>query len=152
MGFPPFLNLSTRLFTAALPGQTTKTALTEEFMFQNVAYRPTVYRTGVNSKSVLIRPTIKAVNTKISKNFFCIFFNILISLFSDLCVFKNVFWNSVYHSGILELPTNEYSWSHWLPYCKFAETNRNFGNTASFLYHVHNAIYIVVSWQSFAKI
>ena len=26
--------------------QTTKTALTEEFMFQNVAYRPTVYRTG----------------------------------------------------------------------------------------------------------
>ena len=30
-----------------LPGQTTKTALTEEFMFQNVAYRPTVYITGV---------------------------------------------------------------------------------------------------------
>ena len=25
--------------TAALPNQTTKTALTEEFMFQNVAYR-----------------------------------------------------------------------------------------------------------------
>ena len=47
MGFPPFLNLSTRLFTAALPSQTTKTALTEEFMFQNVAYRPTVYRTGI---------------------------------------------------------------------------------------------------------
>ena len=46
MGFPPLLNLSTRLSTAALPGQTTKTALTEEFMFQNVAYRPTVYRTG----------------------------------------------------------------------------------------------------------
>ena len=47
MGFPPLLNLSTRLSTAALPGQTTKTALTEEFMFQNVAYRPTVYRTGI---------------------------------------------------------------------------------------------------------
>ena len=77
---------------------------------------------------------------------------IILPLFSDLCVFKNVFGNSVYHSGILELPTIEYSWSHWLPYCKFAETNRNFGNTASFLYHVHNAIYIVVSWQSFAKI
>ena len=46
MGFPPLLNLSTRLSTAALPGQPTKTALTEEFMFQNVAYRPTVYRTG----------------------------------------------------------------------------------------------------------
>ena len=46
MGFPPLLNLSTRLSTTALPGQTTKTALTEEFMFQNVAYRPTVYRTG----------------------------------------------------------------------------------------------------------
>ena len=37
MGFPPLLNLP----TAAMPGQTTKTALTEEFMFQNVAYRPT---------------------------------------------------------------------------------------------------------------
>ena len=46
MGFPPLLNLSTRLSTAALPGQTTKRALTVEFMFQNVAYRPTVYRTG----------------------------------------------------------------------------------------------------------
>ena len=42
MGFPLLLNLP----TAALPGQTTKTALTEEFMFQNVAYRPTVYITG----------------------------------------------------------------------------------------------------------
>ena len=26
--------------------QTTQTAQTQEFMFQNVAYRPTVYRTG----------------------------------------------------------------------------------------------------------
>jgi len=41
LGFPPLLNLP----TAAMPGQTTKTALTEEFMFQNVAYRPTVYIT-----------------------------------------------------------------------------------------------------------
>ena len=47
MGFPPLLNLSTRLSTAALPGQTTKMAQTLESMFQNVAYRPTVYRTGV---------------------------------------------------------------------------------------------------------
>ena len=46
MGFPPLLNLSTGLSTATLPGQTTKTAITEEFMFQNVAYWPTVYRTG----------------------------------------------------------------------------------------------------------
>ena len=46
MGFPPLLNLSTRLSTAAWPGQTTKTAQTLEFMFQNVAYWPTVYRTG----------------------------------------------------------------------------------------------------------
>ena len=46
MGFPPLLNLSTRLSTAALPGQTTKAALTLEFMFQNMAYRPTVYITG----------------------------------------------------------------------------------------------------------
>jgi hypothetical protein len=40
-----------------LPGQTTKMALTEEFMFQNVAYRPTVYITGhfstvKNSKNI----------------------------------------------------------------------------------------------------
>ena len=54
MGFPPLLNLSTRLSTAALPGQTTKTALTEEFMFQNVAYRPTVYRTGAETKALEI--------------------------------------------------------------------------------------------------
>ena len=47
MGFPPLLNLSTKLSTAALPSQTTKTALTLEFMFQNVAYRPTVYITGL---------------------------------------------------------------------------------------------------------
>ena len=39
-------NLKAYLSTAALPGQTTKTALTEEFMFQNVAYWPTVYITG----------------------------------------------------------------------------------------------------------
>ena len=47
--FPPLLNLSTRLSTTALPGQTTKMAQTLESMFQNVAYRPTVYRTGVET-------------------------------------------------------------------------------------------------------
>ena len=31
----------------SLTALTAKTAQTEEFMFQNVAYRPTVYRTGV---------------------------------------------------------------------------------------------------------
>ena len=35
---------------------------------------------GVNSKIVQIRPTVKAVCTKISKNFFCIFVNILLFL------------------------------------------------------------------------
>jgi len=35
---------------------------------------------GVNSKIVQIRPTVKAVCTKMSKNFFCIFVNILIFL------------------------------------------------------------------------
>ena len=30
-----------------------KTAQTEEFMFQNVAYRPTVYQTGVAGKAKL---------------------------------------------------------------------------------------------------
>ena len=53
MGFPPLLNLSTRLSTAALPGQTTKMAQTLESMFQNVAYRPTVYRTGHFGKFLL---------------------------------------------------------------------------------------------------
>ena len=52
MGFPPLLNLSTRLSTAALPGQTTKMAQTLESMFQNVAYRPTVYRTGHIAKTL----------------------------------------------------------------------------------------------------
>jgi hypothetical protein len=32
---------------------------------------------GVDSKIVQIRPTVKAVSTKISKKFFCIFVNIL---------------------------------------------------------------------------
>ena len=35
---------------------------------------------GVNSKIVQIRPKVKAVCTKISKNFFCIFVNILMFL------------------------------------------------------------------------
>ena len=35
---------------------------------------------GVNSKIVQIRPTVKAVSTKISIFFFCIFVNILIFL------------------------------------------------------------------------
>ena len=35
---------------------------------------------GVNSKIVQIRPTVKAVCTKMSKIFFCIFVNILIFL------------------------------------------------------------------------
>ena len=35
---------------------------------------------GVNSKIVQIRPTVKAVSTKISKKNFCIFVNILIFL------------------------------------------------------------------------
>ena len=35
---------------------------------------------GVNSKIVQIRPILKAVSTKISKTFFCIFVNILIFL------------------------------------------------------------------------
>ena len=35
---------------------------------------------GVNSKIVQIRPTVKAVSTKLSKKFFCIFVNILIFL------------------------------------------------------------------------
>ena len=44
------INLKAYLSAAALPGQTTKMALTEEFMFQNVAYRPTVYITRIGAK------------------------------------------------------------------------------------------------------
>ena len=48
--------------TAALPGQITKTALTEEFVFQNVAYIPTVYRTGSHTLLILqISTTFKDV-------------------------------------------------------------------------------------------
>ena len=43
------INLKAYLSTAALPAQTTKMALTEEFMFQNVAYRPTVCITGTST-------------------------------------------------------------------------------------------------------
>ena len=57
-------NTKLNLSTAALPGQTTKTALTEEFMFQNVAYRPTVYITGVFSRSfIMIQVNILPVNS-----------------------------------------------------------------------------------------
>ena len=58
MGFPPLLNLSTRLSTAALPGQTTKMAQTLESMFQNVAYRPTVYRTGIICQESLYKKIV----------------------------------------------------------------------------------------------
>ena len=58
---------------------------------------------------------------------------------------QKTFGNNVFHSGILELSPNEYPWRLWLPYCTFAETNRSYGNTASFLYNVHNTICIVVS-------
>ena len=52
-------NLKAYLSTAALPGQITKTALTEEFMFQNVAYRPTVYITGHPPRTKLQKNTPK---------------------------------------------------------------------------------------------
>ena len=35
-----------------LTASSAQTAQTEEFMFQNVAYRPTVYRTGVPSETL----------------------------------------------------------------------------------------------------
>ena len=43
-------------FFSLLPwaAQTAKTAQTEEFMFQNMAYRPTVYRTGAAASLAVI--------------------------------------------------------------------------------------------------
>ena len=38
----------------AWAAQTTQTAQTEEFMFQIVAYRPTVYRTGVKNDELML--------------------------------------------------------------------------------------------------
>ena len=73
-------------------------------------------------------------------------------LFSDLCFFTHVFGNSLFHSGILELPPKEYSWRNWLPHCRFAERNRAHPTTGSFLHHGHNTIHISISRQSFAKI
>ena len=61
MGFPPLPNLP----TAAMPGQTTKTALKEEFMFQNVAYWPTVYRTGAKSRLIWLLKISKIRNSKL---------------------------------------------------------------------------------------
>ena len=47
---------------------------------------------GVNSKIVQIRPTVKAVCTKISKKFFCIFVNILIFLRENKEASFFLFW------------------------------------------------------------
>ena len=75
MGFPLLLNLP----TAALPGQTTKTALTEEFMFQNVAYRPTVYITGSFTTNVIITIYLdnSIVTTSSTVNLYLEIFNTL---------------------------------------------------------------------------
>ena len=42
---PQKLLRNTQFFSSLLP-RTAQTVQTEEFMFQNVAYRPTVYKTG----------------------------------------------------------------------------------------------------------
>ena len=47
---------------------------------------------GVNSKIVQIRPTVKAVSTKISKNVLCIFVNILIFLRENKEASFFLFW------------------------------------------------------------
>ena len=47
INLPVWTFWDTLLSTAALSGQTSKMAQTLVSMFQNVAYRPTVYRTGV---------------------------------------------------------------------------------------------------------
>ena len=46
---------SNPLFFPLLPAQA-QMAQTEEFMFQNMAYRPTVYRTGVATNAVMKCP------------------------------------------------------------------------------------------------
>jgi len=56
-----------------------------EFMEDKMCFRYSIVKDssadlGVNSKIVQIRPTVKAVCTKMSKIFFCIFVNILIFL------------------------------------------------------------------------
>ena len=66
MGLPTLLNLP----TVALPGQTTKMALTEEFMFQNVAYRPTVYITGdITYKNMVQKDMSKFMKNKVKMEF-----------------------------------------------------------------------------------
>ena len=69
-------NLKAYLSTATLPGQTTKMALTEEFMFQNVAYRPTVSITGVRTlqckiffkKIIFAHENMKKQSSKVAHN------------------------------------------------------------------------------------
>ena len=48
--------------------------------FQYIILKDSSADLGVNFKIVQIRPTVKAICTKISKKFFCIFVNILMFL------------------------------------------------------------------------
>ena len=47
---------------------TAQTAQTEEFIFQNVAYRPTVYRTGVTAKEKSLGTYFNQENWMLSSN------------------------------------------------------------------------------------
>jgi hypothetical protein len=49
---PQKLLRKTQIHYFFLTASTAQMAQTEEFMFQNVAYRPTVYRTGLNKNKV----------------------------------------------------------------------------------------------------
>ena len=56
--------------TFFLTASTAQMALTEEFMFQNVAYRPTVYRTGIHISLMFeaLRRHVEGANLKLSLN------------------------------------------------------------------------------------
>ena len=56
---PQKLLRKTQIHFFFLTASTAQMAQTEEFMFQNVAYRPAVYRTGVNTNMQALRPVFK---------------------------------------------------------------------------------------------
>ena len=65
-------------------------AQTEEFMFQNVAYRPTVYKTGIKPIHLLDQENFELVQQRIC---FCACLKI--------CVAQNIF--SVLKLGIIQM-------------------------------------------------
>ena len=62
---PQKLLRKTQIHFFSLTASTAQMAQTEEFMFQNAAYRPTVYRTGVVAVNVMSRVSWGAIEINV---------------------------------------------------------------------------------------